>query len=204
MHLFTLVLRQGSVSDLITDRVSREKGYVVITMRRYPRFINRSLRDEYLSCMSPDWPLFEDWISAKRRYQNHDGAFGRVRFEERFDVNDAGLEQIRRLSQMAADRDVFLICQCPTGRRCHREFLLILARRLFGAKAEEPANDYPKFEARLPEFRKRLRQLGKSLVLSLSEERTPPKKSASKPLRLRKAHQKQPRARAVRHREPVR
>ncbi len=151
------MLRQASVSDLISDRVSREKSYVVITMRRYPRFVNRMLRDEYLSCMSPEWKLFEDWLSAKRRFKNHDGAFGKVRFEQRFDVSDEGLEHLARISALAADRDVYLVCQCHSGRRCHREFLLILARRLFRAKAEAPRNEYPVFEARIPEFKARLK-----------------------------------------------
>ena len=31
----------------VRDRVSREKSYIVITMRRYPRFVNKQLRDEY-------------------------------------------------------------------------------------------------------------------------------------------------------------
>jgi hypothetical protein len=90
------MLRQASVSDLISDRVSRETGYVVITMRRYPRFVNRLLRDEYLSCMSPELELFEDWLSAKRRHQDHDRAFARSRFEERFDVGDEGLLVLAR------------------------------------------------------------------------------------------------------------
>src|SRR3954464_5762206 len=132
------MLKQASVSDLITDRVSREKSYIVITMRRYPRFVNRKLRDEYLTCMSPEPGLFENWLSAKRRYQNHDGAFGKSRFEERFDLGDDGLEHLARISAMAAKRDVYLVCQCHSGMRCHREFLLILARRLFKANAEKP------------------------------------------------------------------
>ena len=152
------MLRQASVSDLISNRVSREKAYIVITMRRYPRFVNRNLRDEYLSCMSPERKLFEDWLSARRRFKNHDGAFDKVRFEERFDVEDEGLEQLARLCALASAKEVYLVCQCPTGQRCHREFVLILARRLFKANAEKPKNPYPDFEKRIPEFRKRLKR----------------------------------------------
>jgi uncharacterized protein YeaO (DUF488 family) len=149
------MLRQATVSDLVSDRVSREKGYVVITMRRYPRFINRMLRDEYLSCMSPDRPLFEDWLSAKRRFQDHDGAFGKVKFEQRFDVDAEGLAHLARICEMAEKQDVYLVCQCHAGKRCHREFLLILAKRLFKAKVEKPCNRYPTFEKRIPAFRKK-------------------------------------------------
>ncbi|MEO5969898.1 MAG: hypothetical protein ABIQ95_08220 [Bdellovibrionia bacterium] len=152
------MLRQSSVSDLINVRISREKAYIIITMRRYPRFVNRQLRDEYLSCMSPDWKLFESWLSAKRRYKSHNGAFGKVQFELRLDVNEEGLENLARISHMAKDREVYLVCQCQTGSQCHREFLLILARRLFKAKAEKPKNLYPTFEKRIPDFRKRIKK----------------------------------------------
>jgi uncharacterized protein YeaO (DUF488 family) len=174
------MLRQATVSDLITDRVSREKGYVVITMRRYPRFINKQLRDEYLTCMSPDKVLFEDWLTAKRKHDDHDGAFARSRFEERFDVGEDGLQQLERLCRMAEKKDVFLVCQCHEGKRCHREFTLILARKLFKAKAEKPKNAYPVFEGRIGEFRKKLSAMRKAA------KKAAPKKAA-KPARRRKA-----------------
>ncbi len=157
------MLKQASVSDLIQDRVSRESAYVVITMRRYPRFVNRALRDEYLTCMSPEPGLFEDWLSAKRRHQDHDGAFARSRFEQRFDLPPEGFEHLARLCALAAEKDVYLVCQCHTGKRCHREFLLILARRLFKAKVEKPANDYPVFESRVPEIRRKFKASRTSL-----------------------------------------
>ena len=163
------MLKQASVSDLVSDRVSRETSYIVITMRRYPRFVNRLLRDEYLTCMSPDWPLFEDWLAAKRKFNDHDGAFAKAKFEERFDVNDEGLEHLARLCAMAADRDVYLVCQCHTGHRCHREFLLIMAKRLFKANVEKPRNAYPIFEKRMPDFRRRLKQ-----KLKFAKERSAP------------------------------
>lgn len=150
------MLRQASVSDLITDRVSREKAYIVITMRRYPRFVNRNLRDEYLSCMAPEWKLFENWLSAKRRFKDHDGAFGKVKFEERFDVDQEGLAHLARICELAKKQDVYLVCQCHLGSRCHREFLLILAKKVFKAKVEKPKNQYPVFEKRIPQFKKKV------------------------------------------------
>ena len=104
------MLHQASVSDLIMDRASRGRGkYIVITMRRYPRFINRALRDEYVSAMSPDWELFEDWLKAKRKYNDHNGAFARSRFEERFSITEAGLEHLARLSALSMTKK-FILC----------------------------------------------------------------------------------------------
>jgi uncharacterized protein YeaO (DUF488 family) len=150
------MLRQASVSDLITDRVNRDKGYVVITMRRYPRFIRRELRDEYVSTMSPDVKLHEEWLAAKRRNHDHDGAFARTHYERRFEVSDPGWADLARLCRLAKRKTVYFVCQCPVGYRCHREMLLILAREIYGAPAEDPRNDYPEFRKRIPGFKRRL------------------------------------------------
>ncbi len=150
------MLKQASVSDLTRGIVNRDSAHIVITMRRYPRFVNRKLRDEYLTCMSPEPKLFEDWLKKKRFHDDHDGAFDRSKFEERFGLEDEGLEHLARLSMLAAEKDVFLVCQCHTGKRCHREFLLILAKRLFGANAEAPKNKYPVFEKRVTVMKRKL------------------------------------------------
>ncbi len=152
------MLRQGSVSDLIMDRVNRDKGYVVITMRRYPRFIRRELRDEYVSTMSPEPKLHEAWLAAKRRHHDHNAAFGRVRYEERFAVSEPGWGDLERLCKLARRKTVYLVCQCRVGDRCHREMLLLLARELFDTPTEHPLNDYPTFRKRIPGFRRRLAQ----------------------------------------------
>src|SRR2546423_1846054 len=138
------------------DRVNRDKGYVVITMRRYPRFVRRELRDEYVSTMSPDSKLHEAWLSAKRRYHDHNGAFARVNYEKRFAVSDEGWGDLDRLCRLARRKTVYFVCQCRVGDRCHREMLLLLAREIFGIPAEEPRNDYPKFRKRFDSFRKKL------------------------------------------------
>lgn len=143
------MLKQASVTDLTMGRVSKDQGHIVITMRRYPRFVNKKLRDEYLTCMSPEKKLFEDWLEKKRKYQDHDGAFFKSHFEERFEINEEGFEHLARLCFLAETQDVYLICQCKTGERCHREFLLIMAKRLFSANVELPKNRYPVFEKRV-------------------------------------------------------
>lgn|GEM_PF-720551 len=162
------MLRQASVSDLITDRVNRDKGYIVITMRRYPRFVARELRDEYLHTMSPDVKLHEAWLGAKRRNHDHNGAFARVQYEHHFTVSDPGWADLQRLCRKARQRTVYLVCQCRVGDRCHREMLLLLARELFKIPAEEPKNDYPEFRKRFSLFRRQLRpRPGKPALLKL-------------------------------------
>jgi hypothetical protein len=118
-------------------------------MRRYPRFINRQLRDEYLSCLASDHQLFNDWLSSKRYTQDHNGAFSKVKFEDRFRLTPLALEELKRLSALSLKKDVYLVCQCPVGQRCHREMLLLLAHKLFHADVEPIRNAYPVFQKRL-------------------------------------------------------
>jgi uncharacterized protein YeaO (DUF488 family) len=144
------MLKQGSVSDLIMERVCRgRKNHVVITMRRYPRFVNRLLRDEYTPEMSPEPKLHEDWLTAKRKYNDHDGAFARAQYEKRFTISEKGLEQLKKFSELSKKKDVYIICSCRVGQRCHREMVLLLAKKWFRAKTVEITHRYPEFEKRI-------------------------------------------------------
>lgn len=155
------MLRQASLSDLSHGRVQRGRDYVVITMRRYPRFLRREDRDEYHTSMSPEAKLLEDWLTAKRKHDDHDGAFSRSRFEQRFKITEEGLENLRRLSELARGRDVYLVCRCPEGQRCHRELLLMMAKELFPrTRVEKPRNPYPVFARRIRGLRAKLAAKG--------------------------------------------
>ena len=143
------MLRQASVPDLTAGRLSRSDGLVVIAMRTYPRQVTRTARDEYLIDLSPDPALFRDFKEAERRLADHDAAFTEVDYENRFTLSGTAMIELERLCRAADDRDVFLVCQCAPGQRCHRERLLMIARQAFDAPAEDPRNVYPKFAARL-------------------------------------------------------
>lgn len=143
------MLKQASTADLKAKQVSRADGLVVIAMRTYPRQVTKGERDEYLVDLSPDPALFREFKEAERRLGDHDAAFAAVRYEERFQLGSSALADLRRLSRAAGDRDVFLVCQCAIGQRCHRELLLLAARQAFDAVADSPLNDYPVFGQRL-------------------------------------------------------
>jgi uncharacterized protein YeaO (DUF488 family) len=151
------MIKQASISDLITDRVNRETAYIVITMRRYPRFIRRELRDEYLSCLSPQSKLLEDFLTRKRATHNHNAAFNKAGFERRFMPNQEELQNLERLTHLSKEKDVVLVCQCHLKCRCHREMNLLLARELFGAKVGKIHNKYPIFLERIKKLKKELK-----------------------------------------------
>jgi uncharacterized protein YeaO (DUF488 family) len=123
-------------------------------MRFYPRGLRRELRDEYRGELAPAPALFADF----KRHQaesGHDRAFALSRYESRFSLSDEAWARLGRLSAMSRTRDVYLVCQCPVGERCHREILMLLARDRFGARIGPVHHGYPVAERRLGNGRKK-------------------------------------------------
>ncbi|HEY3324604.1 MAG TPA: DUF488 family protein [Planctomycetota bacterium] len=145
------MLKFGTLEELRNGDISRENGYVVVTMHRYPRGVRKNLMDEYQSRLAPDDQLLKDFLVEKRRLDNHNAAFAACHYEERFHLSPDALDELRRLSELSAKQDVYVICQCARNERCHRELLMILARTHFHARTQPRTFSYPKFEKRLLE-----------------------------------------------------
>jgi uncharacterized protein YeaO (DUF488 family) len=124
------MLKQGSVSDIRTGKLTRSDGYIVIAMCFYPRGLKKILRDEYIRALAPDQKLFKDWQQAKAHF-GHDLAFARSRYQNRYILSAIAVEHLRRLSARSKRENVYVICQCSVGDRCHREILLLLASKEF-------------------------------------------------------------------------
>jgi uncharacterized protein YeaO (DUF488 family) len=142
------VLKQASVPEIFHRKITRRDGYIVIAMRFYPRGLRKALRNEYISDLAPSRSLFNKWRKLRERY-SHSEAIKEAEYEKKFSLTPNGLTQLKRLSELSKKRDVFLVCQCPLGERCHRELLLIAAHELFGAKVGRVYNKYSKYVRRL-------------------------------------------------------
>lgn len=141
------MLRQASIAQLRQGHVNRNMGHIAICMAYYPRGVQRLLFDEFRSSLAPDRRLFHDWKSWERT-AGHNHAFEKSNYEDRFGLSETGFEDLKRLSELAKSTDVFLVCQCVNGERCHREMLLLLASKLHAAPIEVPLNNYSRFLAR--------------------------------------------------------
>jgi len=135
------MLKQASVSQIRHGEVARRDGYVVITMRFYPRGLRKELRDEYIGELAPDKVLFRDFKLWQKRL-GHEAGFAKSRYDARFSLSDNALAQLQRLSEISRKRDVYLVCQCDVGERCHREILMLLAKKRFKAKIGKVYNSY--------------------------------------------------------------
>ena len=141
-------MKQASVGQLRRDEVGRQDGYVVVCMAFYPRGLKKDLMDEYRTHLAPEKSLFAEWKVAEGEV-GHDEAFAKVDYEARFDLEPMAVESLRRLSDKVAKQDVYLVCQCEIGQRCHRELLLLYVREKFKTPIGPLHNEYPVFEARL-------------------------------------------------------
>ena len=128
--------------------VTRANGYIVIAMCFYPRGLKKELRDEYLSSLAPDKALFKDWQEFAKRY-GHEAAFRHANYEDRFQLSERAFVELERLTVLSRQKDVYLVCQCSEGERCHREMLLLAAKKAFGAEIAPVSQEYPRFLARL-------------------------------------------------------
>lgn len=143
------MLYRASTKDVKDGRVNRRYGYIAVVMQHYPRFLAKDLMDEYVHALAPDRKLFSDFKAKDRELKNHDLAFDTVDYEARFELSAEGMGHLERLSALAIDRDVFLVCQCQSLERCHGDLLLLQARTFFNAKIQRPRLRYPTFETRL-------------------------------------------------------
>jgi uncharacterized protein YeaO (DUF488 family) len=142
------MLRQASVGDLFSGRIQRKDGYIAVVMKHYPRGLRRELRDEYVRILSPPFLLFREFRRYKLSLVDHDEAFEACDYEDHFWIEEEGFDDLKRLAKLSRAQDVYLVCQCNVGERCHRELLMMLAQKLYGAETEL-FNSYPKFKKRL-------------------------------------------------------
>lgn len=138
------MLKQASVAQIRSGEVNREQGMVVIAMCRYPRALRRELRDSYESALGPSRELLADFLAQQTKH-GHERGFAACHYQERFTLTEGAHARLGELAEQSRKRDVFLVCQCTVGERCHRELLLLLAGRDFRAKVGKVFHAYPTF-----------------------------------------------------------
>ncbi len=146
------MLNQCSVADIKNKTIPRESSHLVVAMRFYPRFLKKELRDEFICELAPTKELLGEFNAVQKRLGTHNEAFGEVDYERRFKLSSAGWAHLRRLVKLSETKDVYLICICDLGDRCHREMLLLMSKEDFDCKIGRVFHSYPEFMRRLPDL----------------------------------------------------
>jgi uncharacterized protein YeaO (DUF488 family) len=145
------MLRQGTVEDIKNKRITRRHGHLVAVTRFYPRYLKRNLLDEYDINLAPPRELLDEFKNQERASGEHDQAFDDINYEAKFTLTAEGIASLNRLTMLSQDHDVYLICHCKVGTRCHREILMVLAQELFQAKISKLHFPWQTFRARIPD-----------------------------------------------------
>ena len=148
------MLDQASVQQVKEGVFPRDVSHIVITMRFYPRFLKKQLRDEFICDLAPVKELLHDFNSAQKRLGDHNSAFKEIDYENRFQLSESGYAHLKRLSNLSIRKNVYLTCLCRAGEKCHREMLLLISKELFGAKIGAIFHSYPDIVRRMDEFRR--------------------------------------------------
>lgn len=139
------MLKQASIAQIKNKELPRHNSHLVVTMRFYPRFLKKELRDEFIAELAPDRDLLKEFNAAQKRLNDHNSAFADVDYNRRFELSQSAWQHLQRLAELSHSKDVYLACICAMGERCHREILLVLSARLYGCRIGDVFHDYPEF-----------------------------------------------------------
>ena len=142
------MMKQARVEDIANRRITRLHGYIVVITHFYPRFLKRNLLHEYIKELGPVRPLLKEFKDMEVSLSDHDEAFEKIDYESKFTITEGGWAELRRLVELSSARDVYLVCHCSLGQRCHRELILLAAHRVLGASIVKLSHSYPVFSER--------------------------------------------------------
>ena len=143
------MLKQARVEDISKNRITKLHGHIVVVTHYYPRFLKRKLVDEYIKELAPHRELLTDFKNSEKEIGDHDQGFEAMDYESKFTLSESGLAELSRLSSLSSMKDVYLVCHCTVGQRCHRELLLMIAKARFGANVGRVHQTYLTFDQRL-------------------------------------------------------
>jgi hypothetical protein len=146
------LIQQASVEQVRKRQLSRKNTHIVITMCFYPRGLRKEYRDEYRSDLAPDRTLFRKW-KIYEQSKGHDNAFRLSKYEQHFHLSETALSALQQYAIESHKKDIYFVCKCQIGERCHREMLMLAAQKKFGADIAKVFNKYPQFEKRLADLK---------------------------------------------------
>ena len=147
------MIKQATVEDVSNSRITKRHGRIVVTTRYYPRFLKRKLVDDYEGVLAPTKALLTEFKAREEELgeleKAHDQAFEDVVYESKFNLSEAGFAKLREYVALSSHQDVYFVCHCKLGQRCHRELLLMIAKTM-GAAVGRIYLKYPVFAERIP------------------------------------------------------
>ncbi|MGZ3745497.1 MAG: DUF488 family protein, N3 subclade [Pseudobdellovibrionaceae bacterium] len=143
------LIKRASVSEVKNKKISKTLGYLVVTMRIYPRFLSKELVNEYKPSLSPQKDLFQRYRDFKKKNSDQNKSFEMANYQQEFDLSEDARRDLAELVKRSKHQDVYMICQCERDERCHVDLMLLIAEKEYGAEIENLPFDYLAFRRRL-------------------------------------------------------
>ncbi len=143
------MLLRASISEIKNGRITKRDGHLVVTMRHYPRFLSKSLTDDYKPELAPAKELFTRYREIKKTVSDQSEAFEQAQYQNKFTLSEAGLTALKELTALSREKAVYMICQCEKNERCHVDLMLLIAENKCGAAIGSVPFDYTEFRERL-------------------------------------------------------
>ncbi|MGZ3774258.1 MAG: DUF488 family protein, N3 subclade [Pseudobdellovibrionaceae bacterium] len=143
------MIKRASVSEIKDKKITKAMGYLVVTMRMYPRFLQKSLIDDYCQSLSPQADLFARYREFKKETGDQNKSFELAHYQEEFALTETGMHDLEKLVEISKKQNVYMICQCDRHERCHVDLMLLIAQKKFGAKIGNLPFDYDRFISRI-------------------------------------------------------
>lgn len=155
------MLKQASVDQVRQKQIPRENTRLIIAMCYYPRGINTELADDFRNTLAPDRALFKEWKELEKKV-GHEQAFIQTNYEKRFYLSPVALFMLKSYTEesLSNNKDIYFICQCELGERCHREILLLTASKKYGAAIDTLFHNYPIYEERILQMDDKIKMWG--------------------------------------------
>ncbi|MGZ3768706.1 MAG: DUF488 family protein, N3 subclade [Bdellovibrio sp.] len=143
------MIKRASVAEIKDGKITKAMGYLVVTMRMYPRFLPKALVDDYRQSLSPQADLFARYREFKKKTGDQNKSFQMAHYQEEFELSDAGMKDLAELVEISKKQNVYMICQCSLHERCHVDLMLLIAQKKFGARIGKLPFDYMTFNSRM-------------------------------------------------------
>lgn len=148
-YTLQIMLLRASIAEIKDGRITKRDGHLVMTMRLYPRFLSKSLIDNYTPELAPAKELFERYREIKKEIGDQSEAFEQAQYQRKFALSEPGLVALKELTAISQEKAVYMICQCEKNERCHVDLMLLIAENKWGAAIGPLPFDYTEFRERL-------------------------------------------------------
>jgi uncharacterized protein YeaO (DUF488 family) len=143
------MLKRASISEIKNGTLTKKHGHLVVTMRMYPRFLSKSLVDDYKQSLSPQKDLFERYRDFKKQVGDQSEAFELAQYQQKFALSQIAMNELSELIELSKKQDVYMICQCEKNERCHVDLMLLIAKVKLAADIGKLPFSYTEFCANL-------------------------------------------------------